>query len=318
MKKFSSIKNIIETKYFEYLAPKKVGFISTMSRSGTWYNREFFFFFNELLSNKSKDQIIDEFVLEKKKIKYLIKVKKEYFNFDSFIISHWQCPGFESNYRGFMKKKWENLKFYNENIPSKLRPRTKVFNVNSQCNPYKNKNAKVIFYYRNPLDQCVALYNAIQKTTNDMNFYFEGSKKKKFQSIEEFITIAGIDMYLKHFLGFKLMNDLFPENILLLKYEDMIQDPEKNFVTVLNFFNLDNLITDHNKKFYQALEMSSPDQIKKIEKLSGISISHGFINKSESQIQSGKINNWKNFLTKDIIKLFEKRFSDFNLDLKNI
>ena len=62
-----------------------------------------------------------------------------------------------------MKKKWENLKFYNENIPSKLRPRTKVFNVNSQCNPYKNKNAKVIFYYRNPLDQCVALYNAIQK-----------------------------------------------------------------------------------------------------------------------------------------------------------
>ena len=46
-----------------------------MSRSGTWYNREFFFFFNELLSNKSKDQIIDEFVLEKK-IKYLIKVKK--------------------------------------------------------------------------------------------------------------------------------------------------------------------------------------------------------------------------------------------------
>ena len=69
MKKFSSIKNIIETKFFEYLAPKKVGFISTMSRSGTWYNREFFFFFNELLSNKSKDQIIDEFVLEKKKIK---------------------------------------------------------------------------------------------------------------------------------------------------------------------------------------------------------------------------------------------------------
>ena len=114
------------------------------------------------------------------------------------------------------------------------------------------------------------------------------------------------------------MNDLFPENILLLKYEDMIQDPEKNFVTVLNFFKLDNLITDHNKKFYQALEMSSPDQIKKIEKLSGTSISHGFINKSESQIQSGKINNWKNFLTKDIIKLFEKRFSDFNLDLKNI
>ena len=59
----------------------------------------------------------------------------------------------------------------------------------------------------------------------------------KFQSIEEFITIAGIDMYLKHFLGFKLMNDLFPENILLLKYEDMIQDPEKNLHTVLNFLS---------------------------------------------------------------------------------
>ena len=103
-----------------------------------------------MLSNKEKNKNFEIFFFEKKKIKYLIKLKKEYFNFDSFIISHWQCPGFESNYRGFMKKKWENLKFYNENIPSKLRPRTKVFNVNSQCNPYKNKNAKVIFYYRNP------------------------------------------------------------------------------------------------------------------------------------------------------------------------
>ena len=113
------------------------------------------------------------------------------------------------------------------------------------------------------------------------------------------------------------MNDLFPENILLLKYEDLVQDPEKNFVTVLNFFKLDNLIANNKFFFYQALEMSSPDQIKKIERLSGQSMSDGFLNKSESQIQSGKINNWKNYLTEDIVKLFEKRFSDFNLDLKN-
>ena len=62
MRNFLDIKNYLLTKFNQHLIPQKVGFISTMSRSGTCYNREFFFYFNELLKKKSKEQIINEMV----------------------------------------------------------------------------------------------------------------------------------------------------------------------------------------------------------------------------------------------------------------
>ena len=43
----------------------KPAFISTMTRSGTWYNREFFYFYNQLLEGKKRSEIID-YMLKKK------------------------------------------------------------------------------------------------------------------------------------------------------------------------------------------------------------------------------------------------------------
>ncbi len=51
-------------KKYEKLNPV---LICTMGRSGTWYNREFFYFYNELLNGKKKDEIIEEMVKTKKK-----------------------------------------------------------------------------------------------------------------------------------------------------------------------------------------------------------------------------------------------------------
>ena len=123
-------------------------------------------------------------------------------------------------------------------------------------------------------------------------------------------------MYLKHFLSFKLTSDLYPKNLLLLTYEDMVTDPEKNFFLVLKFLELDFLIKKFKKKFLKALEMSSIENIKKIEKLYGRSINNSYVNSSNSQIINGKIGNWKNFLKNDSIDLFEKRFRKFNLEIK--
>ena len=72
-------------------------------------------------------------------------------------------------------------------------------------------------------------------------------------------------MYLKHYLSFKLTHDLYPKNVLMLTYEDMISNPETNFSRVLKFLDIEHLRKKYQNKFYQALEMSSPDHIKKIE-----------------------------------------------------
>ena len=80
-----------------------------------------------------------------------------------------------------------------------------------------------------------------------MNFYFE-NQKKKFQNLEEFIEIAGIDMYLKHFLSFKLTSDLYTKNLLLLTYEDLwLRIQKKTSFLVLKFLELDFLIKNLKK-----------------------------------------------------------------------
>ena len=66
MKIFQHANQLIRAKFHEYIIPQKAAFISAMSRSGTWRNREFFFFFNELLNEKTEEQIITEMVAEKK------------------------------------------------------------------------------------------------------------------------------------------------------------------------------------------------------------------------------------------------------------
>lgn len=134
--------------------------------------------------------------------------------------------------------------------------------------------------------------------------------------MKEFIKIAGLNMYLKHYLSFKLTHDLYPKNVLMLTYEDMISNPEKNFSRVLKFLDIDHLRKNYQSKFYQALEMSSPDHIRKIEKLYGRSISNGYIDDSESQIKNGLTGNWRKFLDNDCVNFFEKKFSEFEIDLK--
>ena len=60
-------------------------------------------------------------------------------------------------------------------------------------------------------------------------YYYEASleKKIKFLDIHDFLRKAGIDMYLKHYLSFKLMQNIFPENILILYYEIWLKSLRK-------------------------------------------------------------------------------------------
>ena len=55
-------KNIIAHKIKGVFRKLKPAFISTQVRSGTWYNREFFYFYNQLLNGKSATSIVDAIV----------------------------------------------------------------------------------------------------------------------------------------------------------------------------------------------------------------------------------------------------------------
>ncbi len=290
--------------------------ISTMGRSGTWYNREFFYFYSRLLNGENSKDIIENMIKNKIKIKYLIDLKKN-FSFNCVFIQHFLCPGFELNYDGKYREKWNNLYFYSKHIPGQYTKIMKDKGVLNKLNPYLNKNAKIIYYLRNPFDQNVAYFSAIQNHLDqELMYYYEASleKKIKFLDIHDFLRKAGIDMYLKHYLSFKLMQNIFPENILILYYENMVKKPEENFLKVLDFIGH----KVQENEFNEAIRLSSKESIVSLENAYGESISKAYQNKTDRQLKDAKIGKWKDKLSEEDIAYIKMRFEEFDIDLKSL
>ena len=181
-------------------------------------------------------------------------------------------------------------------------------------NPFINKDAKIIYYVRNPLDQNVAYFNAAQNHMDeDLNYYYDYKlKKKKFLNVQDFLRNAGIDMYLKHYLSFELVKKLYPSNILILHYENMVNDPVNNFKKVLHFIGHKIKINEFN----EAIKLSSKESIVNLENAYGEAISKAFKNKSDRQLKDAMIGKWKNKLKDEDIEYIKKRFEEFNIDYK--
>ena len=290
--------------------------IATLGRSGTWYNREFFFFYNKILSGEEPSKIIENMIKNKTKIKYLVSLNPRKFNYNSVFIQHFLCPGFEINYNGNLKKKWDNLVFYSKHIPAKYTDIMLKKNVDKKVNPYLNKDSKVIYYYRNPLDQAVAYFKTIQTHLDeDLKYYYDTKTKKKelFNDVHDFLRKAGIDMYLKHFLSFKLTQNVYPKNILMLSYENMVNNQEENFLKVLEFINH----KVDKEAFSKAIKLSSKDSIIKLENAYGGAISQTYKYNTDRQLRDAKIGKWKNQITDDDIKYIEKRFNEFEMSINS-
>ena len=293
--------------------------ICTMARSGTWYNRQFFYFYNQLLLGKSKEEIISQIIQTDKKLKYFQKLDKKNFNFDSAFIQHWLCPGFVESYNGKYRKQWDKLEFYSDHLPEKFNELMNYYNVYDKINPIKNINAKIIYYYRNPLDQNISHFNAIQtNVVQKLNYYFDKSlqKNQRFKDIHQYLRVAGMDMYIKHYLSFKLMKEKFSDNILILEYENLTRNPEENFRKVLNFINFD-IRDKHESYFKDALFLSSKENIVKLENKLGHAFSKSFKDKNKRQLSDGRTGRWKEILNDEDIKFVESRLDEFDLKLSD-
>ena len=290
--------------------------IATMGRSGTWYNREFFFFYNKILSGEDPQKIIENMIKDKKKIKYLINLNEKKLGYNSVFIQHFLCPGFIDFFKGPSKKNWDELIFYSKHIPAKF---TKVMldnNVDKKVNPYKNPNSKVIYYYRNPLDQAVAYFKTIQTHIDEELKYYYNSKTKKKElltDVHDFIRKVGMDMYIKHYLSFKLTQQIYPKNVLMLTYENMVKNPENNFSEVLDFIGH----KINKDAFNEAIKLSSKESIIKLENAYGESISQAYKYKSDRQLRDAKIGKWKNQLNEEDIKYIKQRFNEYEIDFNS-
>ena len=109
----------------------------------------------------------------------------------------------------------------------------------------------------------------------------------------------------------------FSKNYLLIKYEDLEENPKKTFKKLTDYLKINLKIEIDTEKIDKIIELNSFENLKKIE------LSKGFKeaavnenNKKKEFFHLGPMNKWKNLLSNDIITKIETIFKKEMKELK--
>jgi hypothetical protein len=108
------------------------------------------------------------------------------------------------------------------------------------------------------------------------------------------------------------------ENFLLIKYEDLLMDPDKEFAKIVKFISSILNIEFNKNKITEAIKTSSFDNLKKLEKLglSGESVADTKSVGKKDFFYLGPKNDWKKLLDNKISKEIEQKFLNEMKELK--
>ena len=111
-------------------------------------------------------------------------------------------------------------------------------------------------------------------------------------------TIINWGLHYRSWKSFKSVPSLF------LKYEDLIKKPKKNFIKLINFLSNYTDIQVDNKTIEKTIEITKFDKLNKLEAKLGFHEAQ----RNTVFFRSGKIDSWKEILTKGQIKKVEDAF----------
>jgi len=297
------IQGLITQKYIDW-ARRKTFYLATMPRSGTNFLNYFFNYFNMALLNTLdyNDPIPNQTVTGAWDANL-----KDSLEFKWFLISHNYCPGFDSLCGGEFRKKWNSLGIqgYEHNDINYIFLLEKFKNI---LYPHLNKDVKIIFLYRNPLDQIISLSNHFKKHISPP----ENAALEDKQSFTMYI-----DSYIKMYLSYDYMKNNYPDNIKFIKYEKLVANPKNIIEDILKYYDFDLSIDNRMELFEKTLELVTPKALRKLELKMGKTLAgdQKLSSTKESHMRGGKTGNWKEFFSEDELYMIEKRFNEFNLTL---
>ena len=165
----------------------------------------------------------------------------------------------------------------------------------------------VIYIVRDPRNVITSLKNHYNFDNYDdaLKFLLDDRKVIGIKNSKKEMDLPHIiSSWKNHFNSWKKMN----KNYLLVKYENLINSPEKEFQKITSFLEkLINVKFDKNR-ILDAVEKSSFDNLKKREQTHGFIEAPILLNKSSSFFNLGPKNDWRKLLNKKIAKKIEKEF----------
>jgi hypothetical protein len=172
----------------------------------------------------------------------------------------------------------------------------------------------VIYIVRDPRNVITSLKNHFNfKNYNDsLNFLIDEKKiigKKSSKKQEDLPHI--ISSWKNHFNSWKKMK----KNYLLVKYESLINNPEKEFMKITSYLEKVLEKKFDKLKILNAIKRCSFDNLKKKEQIYGFREAPKYLNNSKIFFNLGPKNDWKKIIDKDISKKIEKEFEKEMLEL---
>lgn len=281
-----------------------IGLLASMPRSGTWRGHYFFEFLDLHLAGRSV--LNTRMELE---IYHALKVGK--------ISVHCICPGFPELCHGPLREKWDALSFISEGFNYGYK---KFVADNLQVfAPDLNSKIRIIYLFRNPLDQAVSYFRHSRHnrdrawTTRE-----EGANGAQIEltTPSEFLRGGGLESYIKQFVTFAALAPAFPQNILMVSYEEVMRGPERAFERMLGFWNFQLDSAERREAFQRALNSSSSASLKNVEAALNASLARDQTEPSESHMRGGEIGKWRRFLSQDDVTFAEARLGEFGLSLQ--
>jgi len=296
------------TRYFLLRSHPRVGMISTMPKSGTWYCHYFFRFYSMLLGGRDIPDASGIGIIAGPHYRPEIGL-------DLLHICHALCPGF-NHYQGAQLQDWNRLMFRTRGYNH---AGARISRLPVLYDPRSNSAVRIAYIYRNPLDQAVSFFHHIlnHKDAGMRQWTDEHGGLREFADVWEFIDHSGLEAYIKHYLSFRYMQERYPKNILMLTYEQLSRDPGAAFTRILGHFGHDLSSPARVAAFTRALQLSSMDSMKRIENGLGRSLGNDQANPDSRHVRDGAIGKWKTYLTDNQLGEIESRLHSFGLSLRD-
>lgn len=171
---------------------------------------------------------------------------------------------------------------------------------------------RVVFLYRNPLDQAVSFYNHVyrkdyKEEPRNAHTDFFGTCNGPGEMLRAFSS-----SYLKFYLSHAECRDKYPDNVMFLSYEGLVCHTSDFMEKVLAFLGCD-VSSDALKK---AIQSTSIEKMKSMEESSG-EVLGGDLRKQRnvSHMSNGEVGKWKRELSDQDVEWIRREFKEYGVTL---
>ena len=214
----------------------------------------------------------------------------------------------------------ERINLQNENKSIFLKTHSALCTL--EKNPFTNKKntQAVIYIVRDPRNVITSVGNHFSMNIDESyNFMIDSNRiltADKWGS-NNFGISDVLGSWGDHYKSWK--NIKFAP-ILIVKYENLMNDTKKSLIEIINFLQKFSNIKIDNKKISKTVESCNFENLRNMEKNEGFNEAaySEKLNKKVNFFHLGKKNNWKNLLNQEMEKKIREAFFNEMMELKYI